>query len=103
MKVGTSEYETKKREVMQFSHMPTVLKKLKEHGYDPASLLPSTRKSHKWSVMVDGKKVHFGAMFMQDYTKHKDEERRRRFQSRNKKWATAPFGTPAHLSYFTLW
>ena len=37
----------------------------------------------------DGKKVHFGSILFQDYTKHKDKKRRENFRTRNKKWKDA--------------
>jgi len=51
----------------------------------------------------EGKKVHFGSLLYQDYTKHKDKKRRENFRNRNKRWADADKYTPAHLSYYLLW
>ena len=51
----------------------------------------------------DGKMVHFGASGYADYTAHKDNERRKRFRTRNHKWASATKWSPAWLSYYLLW
>ena len=44
---------------------------------------PSTRADKKWMAECDGKKVHFGARGYEDYTMHKDPERRRRYIARH--------------------
>ena len=50
------------------------------------SLAPSTRAAKKWVVtIVTASKpiqVHFGDSSMEDYTQHRDKERRRRFHQR---------------------
>lgn len=48
-------------------------------------LRPSTKKDKKWMVYVEGKTVHFGAQGMSDFTKHKDEARRDRYDQRHQK------------------
>jgi len=72
--------------------------------YGIGKVLPSTRKASKYMVQSpDGKMIHFGASGMADFTKTKDEERRRKFRQRNAKWADAQKYTPAYLSYYLLW
>ena len=51
----------------------------------------------------EGKKVHFGSIIHEDYTKHKDKQRRDNFRNRNRRWKDADKYTPAHLSYYLLW
>ena len=46
---------------------------------------------------------HFGAMGYEDYTKHKDEKRRKLFQIRNNRWAKNDKYTSSFASYFLLW
>lgn len=53
------------------------------------TLAPSTRPEKKWMVTVQpsvgglrDRVVHFGDSRMQDYTQHRDPERRRRFHQR---------------------
>ena len=64
----------------------------------------STSKHKKYMVFNEqGKKIHFGSMLYQDYTKHKDKKRRENFRNRNKRWADADKYIPAHLSFYLLW
>ena len=61
--------------------------------YDVGKVFPSTRATKKYMVEnPDGKMIHFGYFGMEDFSKHKDEERRKRFRQRNRKWADAPNG-----------
>jgi len=65
---------------------------------------PSTRKNKKYMIMNDDHKlVHFGDLRFSDYTKHLDEDRRKKFRKRNRKWANADKYSPAYLSYHLLW
>ena len=81
-----------------------VLKQLKKYYGDKVDLYLSTSKNKKYMVFdEDGKKIHFGSMLYQDYTKHKDRKRRDNFRNRNRKWKDADKYTPAHLSYYLLW
>lgn len=67
----------------------------------------STRKDKKYMIYDPNKNkwVHFGSMNppMEDYTRHKDEERRRRFQIRNHMWASSPIYSASYNSYYLLW
>ena len=72
--------------------------------YGVGEVIASTNKGKKYKVQSpSGKWIHFGAYGMEDFTKHKDEDRRKKFLQRNKKWATASKWTPAWLSYHLLW
>jgi hypothetical protein len=51
----------------------------------------------------DNKWIHFGQIPFDDYTKHGDDDRRKRFRDRNSKWANAKKYSPAWLSYHLLW
>ena len=44
----------------------------------------STRTGKKYYVVYDGKTIHFGATGYDDYTTHRDPERRRRYLKRAK-------------------
>jgi hypothetical protein len=46
---------------------------------------------------------YFGHSAYEDYTKTQDEDKRRLFRIRNKKWADAPMYSPAFASYWLLW
>jgi hypothetical protein len=60
---------------------------------------------HKWVAHFDdGKKTPFGARGFQDYTQHKDEERRRLYRQRHAKDLSTRDPTRAgFLSYYLLW
>ena len=86
----------------QWSDIKQVQRLADEYGV--GEVKPSTNKGKKYMVMSPiGKPIHFGAYGMEDFTKHKDEERRQAFQKRNAKWAQAEKWTPAWLSYYLLW
>jgi len=81
-----------------------VLKQLKKYYGDDVDLYLSSSKNKKYMIFnEEGKKIHFGSILYQDYTKHQDEKRRNNFRNRNKRWADADKFTPAHLSYYLLW
>ncbi len=55
---------------------------------------------------IDGRKktTHFGSAGMDDYTKTKDKEQRKRYRQRHKKDLTTRDPTRAgYLSYYILW
>lgn len=64
---------------------------------------PSTRKGKKWMVRVDGRLIHFGSAFHQDYTIHHDKERRRRYITRHKNDHIDDFTKPGAWSMWLLW
>ena len=58
-----------------------LISKAKEIG--ATSLDYSSRKNNKYMVTLpSGKKVHFGSPAYEDYTMHKDEDRRKKYLSR---------------------
>jgi hypothetical protein len=66
----------------------------------------STRKDKKYMIkggFTNYKWVHFGAWGMEDFTKHKNKERKKAFQLRNHKWKNMPENSPAYISYYLLW
>lgn len=74
-------------------------------GFDNFELELSTRQNKKYMIRGDfsnGRWIHFGDVRYQDYTKHNDDERRRRFLTRNAHWNRKKF-TPAYFSYHLLW
>ena len=92
----------KRTELQKYSDFEAVNKKAKQ--LLGTGVQVSTRKDKKYMVInPNGNKIHFGAWGMEDFTKHKDKERRMNFQKRNKKWATASKWSPAFLSYALLW
>ena len=90
--------------ICEVSNPEIVLKELKKYYDDGVDLYLSTSKNKKYMVFNEqGKKIHFGSMLYQDYTKHKDKQRRDNFRNRNRRWKDADKYTPAHLSYYLLW
>ena len=45
----------------------------------------SDNQNKKNMAIIDNKKIHFGANMYEDYTKHKDPERKKAYLSRHKK------------------
>jgi hypothetical protein len=69
-------------------------------------LSPSTQDTKKWMVKVDGKTVHFGAKGYEDFTMHKDTERRERYVNRHQareKWGKDGIATAGFWSRWLLW
>ena len=57
-------------------------------------------------VEVDGKTIHFGAEGYEDYTKHKDPERKKRYITRhkaNENWTKSGIKTAGFWSRWLLW
>ena len=77
----------------------------KYKGNDDVKLELSEKKDKKYKVIVDGKTVHFGST-MEDYTKHKDESRRKSYIARAKgikgDWKSNKY-SPNNLAINSLW
>lgn len=69
------------------------------------SLSESSRKCKKYvAIFDDGKKIHFGAKGYEDYTLHKDDERKIKYIQRHRKrenWSDPT--APGTLSRYLLW
>lgn len=70
----------------------------------------SDNKGKKYMLITpDGKKVHFGAEGYSDYTKHQDQERRKRYVKRHinetEFWTHTKENllAPSYLSRYVLW
>lgn len=74
---------------------------------DDVELDFSTRINKKYMIrgnFTNDKWVHFGDMKYQDFTKHKDKDRRNKFKLRNAHWNTDyKKYSPAWFSYYLLW
>ena len=71
------------------------------------SVVPSTRKNKKYMILNDDDKyIHFGDSRYQDYTKHNDLERRKRYLDRATKikgdWKKDKY-SPNNLAINLLW
>lgn len=95
----------KNKEIYKYSNPKKVFKLAKEMYGDDIEIKLSNKNDKKYMILnPDTKKwVHFGQMGYEDYTKHKDKERRDNFLIRNKKWEHKPIFSPAFLSYHLLW
>lgn len=57
----------------------------RQQGIKFKSIKQSTRQDKKYMItLLNGKVIHFGARGYEDFTTHKDEERRVRFHNRFK-------------------
>ena len=65
----------------------------------------SDKPDKKYYIITNtGKRVYFGAVGYEDFTTHKDEERKQRYIARHKKnedWTD--INTPGFWSYHYLW
>jgi len=91
----------KKIGIEKYSNPKVVQKKAEELGLD---IYYSTRKDKKFMVMNPNNKwVHFGQMGYQDFTRHGDVDRLRKFKQRNSKWYESEPYTASYLSAWILW
>jgi hypothetical protein len=67
----------------------------------------STDNKHKYLIITDtGKKINFGDIKYEDFTQHKDEERKKAYINRHKKredWTKSGINTKGWWSRFLLW
>lgn len=97
---------TKEEDIYLYSNPEEVLRKAKKMLGNEVELKVSTRKNKKYMIrgdFSDNEWIHFGQMGYEDYTKHKDEIRRKQFKSRNHRWVNMSSLSPAFLSYSILW
>ncbi len=92
----------KEKEILKYSNPSIVFKKYQEL-YNDDNIAISTRKDKKYMVYHNGKWIHFGQFGYEDFTKHKDENRRQLFLKRNHKWKLKDKYSSAYLSYWILW
>jgi hypothetical protein len=95
---------TKETDILNYSNPSTVQKLARQYLGNDARVYLSTRAGKKYQIKdPNGNWVHFGAWGYEDFTKHKDETRRKQFQQRNAMWKAADKWSPAFLSYHLLW
>ena len=93
--------------ICEVSNPKMVLKQLEKYYGDEVDLYLSTSKNKKYMVFDEqGKKIHFGSILYEDYTKHKDKKRRLNYLKRASNikgnWRQNPF-SPNMLSIILLW
>ena len=100
-----SDDSNKKEYVLTGEEFNKLIKKAKNLGAE--SLDYSPRKNNKYMVKLPGgKKVHFGSPKYEDYTMHKDKERRDKYLSRamkikNKK-GELTYTNPESSNYWSI-
>lgn len=73
----------KEVEIMKWSNPKQVRKNADKYFSNDVSVYLSSRKDKKYMLQdPDGNWIHFGAFGMEDFTKHKDEKRRKNYLSR---------------------
>ena len=96
------------RELKKFSNPETAQKMAFKYLGKKAILYPATREGKKYKIYdpYNEKWVHFGQMDYEDYTKHKDKDRRKNYLSRSTKikgnWKSNKY-SPNNLSIHILW
>ena len=94
-----------KENILTGPEFDKLISKAKELG--ATSLEYSSRKNNKYVVTLpSGKKVHFGSPAYEDYTIHKDEDRRDKYLSRamkikNKK-GELTYTNPESSNYWSI-
>ncbi len=93
--------------ICEVSNPDVVLKQLEKYYGDDVDLYLSSSKNKKYMVFNEqGKKIHFGSILYEDYTKHKDKKRRLNYLKRASNikgnWRQNPF-SPNMLSIILLW
>ena len=98
----------KSEAILKYSDPTKVFKKAKEYLGKNVEIKLSTKEHKKYMVLnpETDKWIHFGQMGYEDYTKHKDLERRKSYLARasNMKgeWRNNPY-SPNNLSIHILW
>lgn len=87
--------------------MDRVYKKFNKLGYieDGSEIKPSTRQNKKWAVLnpATNKWSHFGDSRYDDYTIHRDKQRRDNYRNRMRRFKNADRYSAGYLSYHLLW
>lgn len=97
----------KEIEILKWSNPVQVRKNADKYFSKDTIIYLSNRKDKKYMLQnPDGKWIHFGAFGMEDFTRHKDEERRKRYLARATKikgnWKDNPY-SPNNISIHLLW
>ena len=97
----------KAEEIKRFSDPDQVAKMAKKYFGKDVPIYLSTKKDKKYMVQdPNGKWVHFGQMGYEDFTKHRDEQRRNNYLNRSRNirgnWKENKY-SPNNLSIHILW
>jgi hypothetical protein len=93
------------KDIELYSNPTIVLNKAKQLFGENIEIYLSTRKDKKYMIRFPNQRkfIHFGQYGYEDFTKHKDKDRRQLFENRNKKWADREVDSPAFLAFHLLW
>lgn len=99
--------ENKYTQLLEVSDPNIVKKNAQKYFGRPTEIFISSRKDKKYMLHnPSGKLIHFGASKYQDYTKHRDEDRRLAYLQRATKirgnWRSDPY-SPNMLAVNLLW
>jgi hypothetical protein len=96
---------SKEELIWKYSNPKTVRRLVDKYYGEDVELYLSTRENKKYMIQnpETGKMIHFGQIGAEDFTKHKNIDRRRMFRLRNAKWAKSDKWTASFASYFLLW
>ena len=97
----------KEKEIFKYSNPAKVQRNANNYFGKKVSIYLSSRTDKKYMVKdPNGKWIHFGQMGYEDYTKHKDNNRRKNYLSRSKNikgdWKRNKY-SPNNLSIYLLW
>jgi hypothetical protein len=96
-----------KKTIRLYSNPTEVYRRASKYIGKTAKISLSTKKEKKYMVVTpDGKIVHFGQMGYEDYTKHKNKTRRKKYLKRSRRikgnWKKNKY-SPNNLSIHLLW
>jgi len=96
-----------KKSIRLYSNPTEVYRRASKYLGKTAKISLSTKKEKKYMVITpDGKTVHFGQMGYEDYTKHKNKTRRKKYLKRSSKirgnWKKNKY-SPNNLAIHLLW
>jgi hypothetical protein len=94
-------------QLLQYSDVKQVIKNAKHYLGSNVKVYVSTRANKKFMIMKpDGKWSHFGQIGFEDFTKHKNNDRRDAYLARatkiKGKWRDDPY-SPNNMSIAILW
>ena len=75
-------------------------------GRVKATLQPRSRRDKKYQVTINDKVIHFGAKGYSDFTRNKDEARKKAYIKRhqaNEDWSKTGLETPGFWAEHILW
>jgi len=96
------------RSLNKYSNPRIAQKKAITYLGKKARLYPATRRHKKYKIYnpINKTWVHFGQLGYEDFTKHKDKQRRKNYLTRTKSiqgaWKNNPY-SPNNLSRKILW